>query len=499
VSSPLTNQKAVPCFIFSSIILLAAALRFYDLGGESYWYDEIIMVHVAQADLSSILHGGRPPVYVVLAHFWIRLFGTSEEATRSLSALAGVLCIPIIYLIGRRLFSRNVGIISAFLMAISQFQIYYSQDFRYYSLFVLMTLLSYYFFVIALRNKNIGNFILYVVFSVLLFFTHTFGLFVIAAQNLYFLIRWRCHRNLAIHWIISQAIILLAIMPKILASLGKVAEGKAGPMNWLPEPSAWSPLITLRNFIGAGLDYPSLKTLIIGISFFAVATGAYILWTGKEQWRANLGDLLSGFTNMMSKGNELLLLVLWITIPILLPLVLSKIFGPMYHDRYMISASPAFYLILAFLITKLGSVVPESITLGLLVIVITPGLFEFYVSPVREQWREAARYVEDNSTIDDVIIFADSGRGQNRRTFNWYYKGDLSECGINEHLKHYAAIDGEFVKCMKDTGRFWLVVREVPRPVPYITGFFLNNRNGNIKLVKERRFTKITVYLFQIM
>jgi mannosyltransferase len=493
------NEKTAVGILLGIIVLLSLCLRFYDLGGESYWYDEVIMLDVAQADLSSILHGGRPPVYVVLAHYWIELFGTSEEATRSLSALVGVLCIPIIYLIGKRLFSRNVGIISAFLMAISQFQIYYSQDIRYYSLFVLMTLVSYYFFVIALRNRNIINLALYVLTTVLLFYTHTFGVFVIAAQNLYFLLRWRCHRNLAVNWIIGQAIILFAIMPKILRSIGKVVEGKAGSMRWLPEPSPWSPLITIRNFIGAGLDYPSLNTVIIGVSFFVVATGAYILWVGKERWLASVGDLLSGFKSVMSKGNELLLLVLWITIPILLPLLLSKIFGPMYHHRYMISASPAFYFILAFLVARLGKVVPELISLGLVVIVVTPGLLEFYASPVREQWREAAEYVEDKSTIDDVIIFADGGTSQNRRTFDWYYKGDLSKCGINMYSKDYASIDREFMKCKKDAGRFWFVVREVPYPAPYLTDYFLNNTKRNIKLITERRFTKITVYLFQMM
>ena len=491
------DEKKTSRVLLGIIILLSLCLRFYDLGGESYWYDEIIMVHAAQGDLSSILHGGRPPVYVVLAHFWIELFGTSEEATRSLSALAGVLSIPVIYLIGKRLFSRNVGMISAFFMAVSQFQIYYSQDFRYYSLFVLMTLLSYYFLLIVLKNRNIINLTLYVLTSVLLFYTHAFGVFIIAAQNLYFLLRWKRYRNSAMHWMISQAIILFAILPKILASLGKVVEGEAGPMNWLPEPSVWAPLITLRNFIGAGLDYPSLKTVIIGLSFFVVATCLYILWTGKERWLASVADLFSGFKNMMSKESELLLLVIWVTIPILFPLVLSKIFGPMYHHRYMISASPAFYIILAFLVVRLGRVVPDVISLGLIVIVITPGLYEFYVRPVREQWREAANYVEHNSTKDDLIIFADGG--QDRSTFNWYYKGDLSECGINGDLKDYNAIDKEFVKCMKDTGRFWLVVREVPYPAPHLIQFLLKNTKRDIRLITEQRFTKITVYLLQLM
>jgi 4-amino-4-deoxy-L-arabinose transferase-like glycosyltransferase len=495
----LHDKKYTDKLILFLVVICAVVLRFYDLGGESYWYDEIIMVRVAQDNIWTIVEGGRPPLYIIPSHFWIKLFGTEEFATRSLSAILGVASIPLIYSVGRELLDRKVGLISAFLMAVSQFQIYYSQDFRYYSLFVLMTLLSFYFFIVVLRSRHLGNFLFYVLFSVLLFYTHTFGVFVIGAQSLYFLLTWKSNRKLTIPWIISQAIIVVAIMPRVLASLDKVVEGKSGPMNWLPEPSVWAPLLTLRNFIGAGLDYPSWNTVFTGIGFFVVATVTYIFWKGKDRWLVGLRDFLSGFKNMVAKRNELLLLLLWVTIPILLPLVLSKIFGPIYHDRYMISASPAFYIILAFLITKLGRVVPELITLGLVVIVITPGLLEFYMNPVREQWREAAKYVEDNSTIDDVIIFADSGKDQNRGTFNWYYKGDLLECGINKYLKDYAAIDEEFVKCMKDTGRFWFVVREVPSPAPSLTEFFLNNTRRNIKLIRERRFTKITVYLFQMM
>jgi mannosyltransferase len=492
------NEKTTAWVLLGIIILLSLCLRFYDLGGESYWYDEIIMVRAAQDNIWAIVEGGRPPIYIVLAHFWIKLFGTEEVATRSLSAIFGVASIPLIYLIGKELFNRKVGLISAFLMAISQFQIYYSQDFRYYSLFVLITLLSFYFFLIALRKRTVTGFIFYALSTILLFYTHTFGVFVVFAQNVYVLLRWYTFRKLRIQWVTSQLAILFAAIPVFVNSFHKVAGVMAGPMNWLPEPSPWSPLITLRNFLGAGLDYPSFSTVIIGVVFFVVAAGAYILWIGKNRWLASVGDLLSGFKNIMSKGNGLLLLILWITIPILLPLILSEIFGSMYHDRYMISASPAFYIILSFLVARLGRVVPELISLGLIVIVITPGLLEFYVTPVREQWREAAKYVEYNSKLDDVIIFAESGGGQNRGTFNWYYKGDLSECGINKYLKDYAAIDKEFVKCMKDAGRFWLVVREVPSPVPYFMNFFLDDRAKNIKLLKEQKFTKITVYLFQV-
>ncbi len=489
------DRKYLYTLLLLIVVVLAAALRFYDLKGESYWYDEVIMVRVAQGDIWSILEGGRPPFFIVLAHFWIKLFGTSEVATRSLSALAGVLSIPLIYAVGRQLFDKRVGLISAFLMAISQFQIYYSQDFRYYSLFALMTLFSFYFYVLLLDTRKILYFVLYVIASILLFYTHTFGVFILFVQNLYLLLKWNNYRTIKFQWILSQIFLLIAILPRFIISIQKVFIGKAGAMSWLPDPGILSPLITIQYYIGAGLDYPSWKTIFIGIAFFVVGTAAYITWQGKEKWLSYLRDF-SNRKGFSGKESELLLVGCWFLLPIILPFVLSKIFGPMYHNRYMISASPAFYILLAFMITKASKVVPEFISLGLIVIVITPGLYEFYVTPVREQWREAAALVEKNGMKNDIIIIAGTLGGQNVSNFNWYYRGDLNECNV-AYLGHDEELKNALEKCISGSDRFWLIVREEPFPIKGFKNYFLNN-NQAINLIKSYELTRLSVYLFGV-
>jgi len=54
-----------------------------------------------------------PPFYYVLLHYWITVFGTSESAVRLLSALFGVLAIPMIYLVSRQLFDKEAGLVDA--------------------------------------------------------------------------------------------------------------------------------------------------------------------------------------------------------------------------------------------------------------------------------------------------------------------------------------------------------------------------------------------------
>jgi mannosyltransferase len=140
------TQRAVSLLAPALILLLAAALRFYRLAGQSLWSDEGNSVALAQAGLAEIaartaldIH---PPLYYWLLHFWMRLFGQSEVAVRSLSAVAAVLLVAVIYQVGARLFGRRAGLMAAFIAAVSPFQVYYAQEARMYALLALLGALT---------------------------------------------------------------------------------------------------------------------------------------------------------------------------------------------------------------------------------------------------------------------------------------------------------------------------------------------------------------------
>jgi hypothetical protein len=71
-------------------------------------------------------------LYYYALHFWRGVFGSTEFALRSLSAVLGVLLVGLTYLIGRKAFNIGVGLLAAFVAAINPFQIYYSQEARMY-------------------------------------------------------------------------------------------------------------------------------------------------------------------------------------------------------------------------------------------------------------------------------------------------------------------------------------------------------------------------------
>ncbi len=129
--------------------MLAAVLRFSTLGGQSLWYDETVTASLVRLPFDEFLRAlpdseTAPPLYYVLAWIWARVFGSSDLALRSLSAVIGTLVVPAAFLAARELVSRRTGILVALFATVSPLLVWYSQEARAYSLLVLLSTLSLY-------------------------------------------------------------------------------------------------------------------------------------------------------------------------------------------------------------------------------------------------------------------------------------------------------------------------------------------------------------------
>ena len=84
---------------------LSVALRTGALDA-GYWIDEAIAVGIAShepAEIPALLRqDGSPPLYYLLLHAWIGMFGDGEAATRSLSLLFAALAVPAAWWAERR-------------------------------------------------------------------------------------------------------------------------------------------------------------------------------------------------------------------------------------------------------------------------------------------------------------------------------------------------------------------------------------------------------------
>jgi mannosyltransferase len=109
-----------------AITALALFIRLHLLGQNSFWGDELASVRRAQLDWQSFweLISGAPAMtlYYVVLRFWI-LLSDSEFTVRILSVIPAVATVPIIYLLGKRLFDAKIGVIAALLLVVNAFHI----------------------------------------------------------------------------------------------------------------------------------------------------------------------------------------------------------------------------------------------------------------------------------------------------------------------------------------------------------------------------------------
>ncbi len=123
---------------------MAAALRFRNLDSQSMWSDELFSVQMAMSgswEEAMGISAVTGDLYGWFIYHYSSIFGNSDFALRSTSAVAGVALIPLIAETGRQFHNENSGIISAAILAVSFHAVRYSQEFRPYMLvtFILWT------------------------------------------------------------------------------------------------------------------------------------------------------------------------------------------------------------------------------------------------------------------------------------------------------------------------------------------------------------------------
>ncbi|MGL4619838.1 MAG: glycosyltransferase family 39 protein, partial [Chroococcidiopsis sp.] len=158
-------------------------LRFFLLQDKSLWLDEGASLYYSdgtsiQAIISTIVTtdtGDRfQPLYYLVLYFWRQLFGSSEFAVRSLSALLGIGTIVVLCTTAWQLYGRKHALWLTLFLSFSAYGVYYSQQTRAYTLLLFLASLQLYFLSQILPQKNVrGTAIAQVLFCI----TTAVGLF----------------------------------------------------------------------------------------------------------------------------------------------------------------------------------------------------------------------------------------------------------------------------------------------------------------------------------
>ena len=416
---------------FLLILLVAFLLRVHHLDVQSLWYDEGVTARVAQMPLSQMLRWTandiQPPLYYLLLGGWLRLLGpwagTIAWLMRFFSASFGLLLIPLMGLLGKRLWDRCAGLLGALLVAMSPLMVYYSQEARMYAMLIFLVTLSAWWVVMLLQHsshknamaqkgdekKRLGYLGLYALTGLAAMYTHYFAAFALLALALYWAHVWiresRNPRALA-GFGFANGLILLGFAPWAPAMLHRLRV----------DSSYWSGRLKM----GEALMH-ALETFTTGATevFREEAARAWLPWFGLAAllWLAALW-----MRHRRGSQRPLALLLHWLLLPPIFILLLAS-HTPKFNPRYLLTSWPAWALLMAggaatlwrphhWLRPNLPSRLKQAsrglavITLLLVITVSAMGLDNWYHDPnfAKTAWREAISYMFRHRQADEAAL-----------------------------------------------------------------------------------------------
>ena len=515
------------------VLLLALGLRFYRIDAQSLWNDEGTSVALAQRDLLTIArsaaHDIHPPLYYYLLHGWIALWGQSELAVRSLSALLGTVLVLFTIQLGKLMLpsmaaeggeaahtgcaqAEHIGLLAGLFAALSPFLVYYAQETRMYTLCACLGAASTWALLQLLprwsrAEKDSGRHrplwrgaqgwaACYVILTIPLLYTHYFAVAVVLAQNLAFLYWLVIDRpgnsagllRRVLIWAALQGLVLAAFAPWLIAARGQLQAWPA-----VSEPVKLTALmVDLLRVFSLGLSAPARPALLLfGFAVLLLLGAVAPLWQG---WRNRQTSLASTVPHMM--------LLLYLSVPIFL-LYLLSLRRPMYNPKFLLICAVPFALLLArgtdtlFSLSasdrraRVGSLLVAA-GAGWVAVASLVSLKGYYWNQAfaRDNYRGIAQYVQAMGVPGDAVLINAPGQIE---TFSYYYHGSLPviPLPLQRPLNKDITL-ADLQNLVKDRRRVFAVfwATDESDPERFIEGWLDNNTYkamdswyGNVRLV----------------
>jgi uncharacterized membrane protein len=382
-------------------VLLTVYLSYNYLGSRSLWFDEAFSVECARlswSDLLSIIaereaNGG---LYFLLLKSWVSLFGSSEIAARSLSIVFAAGTVPLIYLIGRRLFTARVGITAAWLIAVNPYFIRYAQEARTYSLVLLLVSVSSYFFLRCIEEPSGKNWTAYTLATIFSAYCHFFA-FLIPLAHVVSLLFFPSRKD--IRWrplLVSATLYSLAVLPLIAF----IATHDSGQVDWIPPFDVFSLPRLFYAFSGL-VDFPAVLTYLLLFPFGLVQLFRIYCMTPRN-----------------NTGWHAAVTLLWLFLPIG-AIVLVSLLKPMFVTRYFMVSFAPFIVISSLGLSSLSRKWSYRLCTSVVVILSINAVYTSYHASRGADWRSATSFVFSASqSSDSLVVFND----YKRIPFDYYWE-----------------------------------------------------------------------------
>jgi hypothetical protein len=175
------------------VVALLAGLVLRFVTRSPLWLDEALSVDIARLPFSDMVealrHDGHPPLYYLLLHGWMDLFGEGDVAVRALSGVFTVLALPLFWIAGKRFGGTRGAWLTLGIVALSPYALRYGTETRMYSLVMLLVLAGWLLLDDVLRRPSLLRLGGLAGIVALLLWTHYWAMWLLAVVGIALLAR----------------------------------------------------------------------------------------------------------------------------------------------------------------------------------------------------------------------------------------------------------------------------------------------------------------------
>jgi len=406
------------------VVAGALALRLYRIDWQSALVDENFSLMLADRSFARMIAGiirdtVHPPLHYIVLWGWVRLFGFDQMQSRLLSALFGMLSVPMMFLVGRRLLNPRAGLIAALLLAVSQLAVHHSQEGRMYAMAFLLVLCAVFYFVRTLQDRQMKDWLLFLLFSVLMLYTSYYSSTVLLACAVFVFVR-RKEYPLPRRWIVATPVILaLALLPWLTSGVVSAFVAR-GDINKDPGfmRFEWTRPITSLNWFNSG----KWNGIYVQSPWWSIPAGLLLFTVPALLGLGPIRRRLHFLREVeQATGSGLLLILLWV-FPMLIVALVSWSTNTQYDVRYVVYGMAGYLLLVALGFDSLGPATWRGLALAAAVAYSAGSLHAVYYIQFKGDYRGASRYVVERFRPGDCLCFMPRGKTTNIPEY-WYVHG----------------------------------------------------------------------------
>ncbi|MEG4272798.1 MULTISPECIES: glycosyltransferase family 39 protein [unclassified Microcoleus] len=436
-------------------ILLGIGFRFFEIDRKLYWHDEaytsIRAAGFTRQEIDDELFQNRifpapelqkyqrikpgsteadtirslaledpqhPPLYFLMARWWMQQFGSSLTASRTLPAILSLLSLPLMYALAQELFASNLAaLLATALLALSPFDILFAQTARQYSLLTATVIGSSWLLLRAVRLRDWKNWVFYSLAIALGFYTHPFFSLTLIGHGVFIISYWLFVKKTKLRGHVTNSQFFLAVTAALILYfpwiyvLATNLERASATTDWTRVSPGWLYLVKLWTlsftalFFDFDFGFDNIWTYLLRLPFLLlIAAAIYTICrrTSSSTW---------------------LFIVTSIFIPFSILALPDLILGGKRSavSRYLISCFPGVQLAVAYLLACYLKT-QQRFWQVILALVFTASIASCTVSAFSDTWwskdlsyfnAEVAKIINKeavaNRSIKDTIVISDRG------------------------------------------------------------------------------------------